>query len=422
MIRRAQWLDRAARGAHEYSLHAGPTGSLEDLPQPLGLDSGHVAPHYKRPFGAAKSQCGFHPAERPGTRKSFWQNRIPQMSVLFTPAYYLDAPSRFLDTIGDPGGQRNALVFEQSFVAAHPAAGAPGENESGTAHETILAAANPLASVDFPMKKTGHRRYTGKNMARAICFFFACVVASASGAIGESRLQVRSVVRADARTGRLVRSSIVKRTAASSVLKPPQSVSRPVQLPEAAATDVGAIVEQAAALHGVDPALVHSVIAVESGFNPLAVSPKGAQGLMQLIPATARRFGVTDSFDARQNIAAGVKYLRYLQDMFKDDKLALAAYNAGEGAVLKYGGVPPYRETEQYVSKVGRKLEAARPFSPPAQVVDSEGGSTQPNEPAGNQAEASATPLHALSLVTDESGRIHFVTGEPATRKSPRTP
>lgn len=188
-----------------------------------------------------------------------------------------------------------------------------------------------------------------------------------------------------------------------------------------AVTDVGAIVQQTAALHGVDPALVHSVIAVESGFNPLAVSPKGAQGLMQLIPATARRFGVTDSFDARQNIAAGVKYLRYLQDMFKDDRLALAAYNAGEGAVLKYGGVPPYRETEQYVSKVGKKLESAR-LSLVPQAIDSKGSSAQPNELAGEKPEASPEPLHALSLVTDESGRIHFVTGEPAARKMPRTP
>jgi len=104
----------------------------------------------------------------------------------------------------------------------------------------------------------------------------------------------------------------------------------------------------------VDPLLVDSVIRVESNYNPLAVSPKGAEGLMQLIPATARRFGVTNSFDVKENIEAGVTYLKYLLDMFGDDRLAVAAYNAGESAVMRYGDVPPYRETMNYVSRVGK--------------------------------------------------------------------
>jgi soluble lytic murein transglycosylase-like protein len=183
-------------------------------------------------------------------------------------------------------------------------------------------------------------------------------------------------------------------------------------------TDVGALVNQAAATHGVDAALVHSVISVESGFNPLAVSPKGAQGLMQLIPATARRFGVTDSFDARQNIEAGVKYLRYLQEMFKDDRLALAAYNAGEGAVARYGGIPPYRETEQYVEKVGRKLNAVRRNAPAAPAAAS-----NPSEAVTAKDPApEPVPLRALESFTDESGLIHFVTREVAARKTPPRP
>ncbi|HBY58994.1 MAG TPA: lytic transglycosylase domain-containing protein, partial [Solibacterales bacterium] len=119
--------------------------------------------------------------------------------------------------------------------------------------------------------------------------------------------------------------------------------------------------EETAREHGVEPALVHSVISVESGYNPFAVSPKGAEGLMQLIPGTARRLGVNNSFDPRQNVAAGVKHLKYLQDLYQGDlRLALAAYNAGEGAVKRYGDVPPYRETEGYVYKVGKKLRDAR--------------------------------------------------------------
>ncbi|HNY39857.1 MAG TPA: lytic transglycosylase domain-containing protein [Bryobacteraceae bacterium] len=258
-------------------------------------------------------------------------------------------------------------------------------------------------------------------MAQAICFVFACLLASPVVAMAEPRLQVRSVVRADARTGRLVRTSFVRRTPAPLAVKPFQPAPMPAPLETDQTTDVGAIVERTAALHGVDPALVHSVIAVESGFNPLAVSPKGAQGLMQLIPATARRFGVTDSFDAKQNIEAGVKYLRYLQDMFQDDKLALAAYNAGEGAVMKYGGVPPYRETEQYVRKVGKKLEAVR-GSGSAQPGQPGPIVPQPNELASEMAEPAAEPVRTLALVTDESGRIHFVTGERSARKSPGTP
>ena len=118
--------------------------------------------------------------------------------------------------------------------------------------------------------------------------------------------------------------------------------------------------EEAAKNLDVSPLLVDSVIQVESNYNPYAISPKGAQGLMQLMPATARRFGVTNSFDAKQNIEGGVRYLKFLQDTFKDDRLAIAAYNAGEGAVTKYGGVPPYTETKNYVVKVGDKYSKAK--------------------------------------------------------------
>jgi soluble lytic murein transglycosylase-like protein len=117
-------------------------------------------------------------------------------------------------------------------------------------------------------------------------------------------------------------------------------------------------IEEAASLHGVSVALVRTIIQVESAFDAQAVSSKGAQGLMQLMPATARRFGVTDAFDPRQNIFAGVKYLRVLLDMFNGDvTLAAAGYNAGENAVVRYNGVPPYRETRGYVEKVRALLD-----------------------------------------------------------------
>ncbi len=112
-------------------------------------------------------------------------------------------------------------------------------------------------------------------------------------------------------------------------------------------------VEAAARQHEVSPDLVRAVITVESEFDQWAVSSKGARGLMQLMPATARRFGVTNPFDARANIFAGTQYLRILLDQFAGDvALALAAYNAGEHAVERYRGIPPYRETRGYVAKV----------------------------------------------------------------------
>jgi soluble lytic murein transglycosylase-like protein len=123
---------------------------------------------------------------------------------------------------------------------------------------------------------------------------------------------------------------------------------------------LAAIVADAARTHSVDPRLVAAVVRQESAGRAEAVSPVGAQGLMQLMPATAKFLGVTNSFDARQNVFAGTKYLRMLLDTFQGDlDLALAAYNAGPGAVQKYRGIPPYRETQNYVAKIRRNYEAS---------------------------------------------------------------
>ena len=117
----------------------------------------------------------------------------------------------------------------------------------------------------------------------------------------------------------------------------------------------------AARQHGVDEAVVRAIIHAESAFNPNALSRVGAQGLMQLMPATARRFGVGNAFDASQNIAGGVQYLAWLLKRFNGDvALAAAGYNAGEGAVDKYKGVPPYAETQRYVQRVAVLAERYR--------------------------------------------------------------
>ncbi len=201
-----------------------------------------------------------------------------------------------------------------------------------------------------------------------LCFIGAALLAlAASAAAGGpdlSSANITSVVRSDPRTGRLVRVMAAPRNA-----KPgkPQSAAW-----KTAAEKLDRYVKQTAERYEVDPALVDSVIRAESAYNPFAVSPKGAQGLMQLMPATARRLSVRDTFNPLENIDGGVRYLKYLLTLYGDrpkpEHLALAAYNAGEGAVFKYGGVPPYRETTQYVNKVVHGWQSRKAAEPPPAV------------------------------------------------------
>jgi len=198
--------------------------------------------------------------------------------------------------------------------------------------------------------------------------------------------QVMSVVRTDARTGRLVRSIVVS----------PNSATRKA----ATEAEVRAWIEEAAKNFEVSPLLVDSVVQVESNYNPFAVSPKGAQGLMQLMPATARRFGVKNTFDARQNIEGGVRYLKFLHDTFQDDRLAIAAYNAGEKSVTKYGTVPPYAETVSYVAKVGKKYGQAQRAAAKNNSVTKSPETAQPPEDQ---------PRHIVAYL-DAEGRLHIAT------------
>jgi len=128
-----------------------------------------------------------------------------------------------------------------------------------------------------------------------------------------------------------------------------------------AGSDLVRLVEQAAERHGLDPGLVLAVVSVESGFRPEAVSAKGAQGLMQLMPRTAASLGVSDALDPEQNVDAGVRHLEALVRLYDGDLTrALAAYNAGQGAVARHGGVPPYRETRAYVRRVLERYHARK--------------------------------------------------------------
>ena len=172
---------------------------------------------------------------------------------------------------------------------------------------------------------------------------------------------------------------------------PPRVVSStgPAAEPSAPPAGIDEAVARIAAEHSLSPQLIHSVIKVESNYNPHAISSKGALGLMQLIPATARRFGVTDVFNPVQNIQGGAKYLRYLLDLYHNNfPLALAAYNAGEAAVARYGGVPPFAETRNYLILVGRRLAEAK---------------------KAEAAHAAAAPAAVQAVESKEAGPAHVV-------------
>jgi hypothetical protein len=197
------------------------------------------------------------------------------------------------------------------------------------------------------------------------------------------------VVKVDVRSGKLVRTLVA-------------TPKTDLPGPAGGAADVHSLVAEAAKNFDVNPLLVDSVIQVESNYNPFAVSPKGAQGLMQLMPGTAQRFGVTDSFDPKQNIEAGVRYLKLLKDTFQDERLAIAAYNAGERAVAKYKDVPPYAETVSYVAKVGKKYGQAKRAASQSNEIEHQAKNAEEPKPEEG-------PKHILAYV-DPEGKLHIAT------------
>ena len=162
--------------------------------------------------------------------------------------------------------------------------------------------------------------------------------------------------REDSDTGRLVRVGVRVRESSKSASTSAHAAApglTVVQGRSSRGVDLDALVRREGERHGVDPDLIFAVIRQESAFDPYAVSVAGAVGLMQLMPETAKRFGVKDILDPAENVSGGVQYLRLLMERYEGDhRLALAAYNAGEGAVDRYEGIPPYSETRGYVKRI----------------------------------------------------------------------
>jgi hypothetical protein len=198
------------------------------------------------------------------------------------------------------------------------------------------------------------------------------------------------------------------------------------------------LIEDAASKFGVSSDLVRAIITVESAFDEYAVSSKGAQGLMQLMPATARRFGVANPYDPAQAIMGGTEYLSYLLGLFRGNiDLAAAGYNAGENAVLRYGGVPPYKETRNYVLRVNQVLgsgpmlmgAAAAGATPSAGSALGFAGSLPPSlqpRASGRKVTAPARPARALVRLppriyyrwVDGTGSTHFADSPPSDGSS----
>jgi len=163
---------------------------------------------------------------------------------------------------------------------------------------------------------------------------------------------MRTAVLAAAMSGAPMARPVIAIFPAAKMLEPQVDVATEFEVVPASEA-YEAIIQEAAAEYDVDPALIRAVMQAESAFHPYAVSRAGAEGLMQLMPALADEMGVSDSFDPRENIMGGVRYLKRLLDYHNGDlELALASYNAGPGNVARYGGVPPFRETRNYVKTI----------------------------------------------------------------------
>lgn len=336
----------------------------------------HVTSDNQVPIRLGHAQGSEDSAKRATTLYMVGNHGITQRSVPLRRANQGDVTRSFENPRGDVLNQCRSVQRQKSLVPAHTGTATANEHKPGSrpvpfTHEMMItyvrrgqsaqdAAASSCGNVKTLTPRSVVRVLRCGAIVRAnkkmyICSLVAFAMLAASpmpaaevtSALPERKPPERKtlVVRADPHTGRLVQSAVVST----------RTLTRP-----ATARDISEIVERSSRAHDVDPLLVHSMIKVESNYDPYAVSSKGAEGLMQLMPPTARMLGVSDSFDPRQNIEAGVKYLSYLKSVYKDDRLALAAYNAGPGAVDKYKWIPPYRETQNYVDQVGKRYGDAR--------------------------------------------------------------
>jgi hypothetical protein len=388
-------------GGHEGG-GCGVNGVVQEEREEAGGDLRHVTGDDQVPGGIRMVKCGEDSAER-----AFAGVKVGDGNAAgdrFAGADEDGATGSLFHLTGDGFDEGEAAKGQTSLIATHARTASAGQNVPRRFHIRMIPGAVLPKSGNsremLPFTFQGTMRYCSKLMCGAVLVSAGLHAADS----GQQYTRVTSVVRADARSGKLVRSVIVTPKAVTqqrveeSVIAP-RVVTRGAGVDEPVAPSPAGIedaVAQIAAQHSLNADLLHAVIKVESNYNPLAVSNKGALGMMQLIPATARRFGVSNVFNPVENIQGGARYLRYLLDLYHwDYPLALAAYNAGEGAVAKYGGVPPYRETQNYVNLVGRQFTTQKAKRAAKQA-------------AAPKAETKEGQGH-IQTVVDADGSVHYV-------------
>jgi soluble lytic murein transglycosylase-like protein len=247
----------------------------------------------------------------------------------------------------------------RDYIEPRPAAvaGTRIARQAGKAVSSFreLLAKEALPKRDGPNSGMGLSDY----FARPVIFPQASRLGAARGRSGAAAAPAADAsAAAGERTGRRFKAQAAgeqRRPRTDAAGRSLRQGAQRIQLPASESDAIEQAIRQAASRYNLSPGLIRSVIRAESAFQPQAVSPAGAQGLMQLMPETAKELGVTDPFDVRQNIDGGVRYLRRMLDRFDGDlKMALSAYNAGPGAVEKYEGQVPYAETRHYVKRVLR--------------------------------------------------------------------
>ncbi len=333
---------------------------------------------------------GLHSSEGSKSGPQIGDDGETEHSVFLRIANKRDVAGDISQHEADALHQCGALAKQQSFIGSHPRAVPAGQHVTGYAHSRMITLRfAPGFTYRFP------------HMIRfATCLGLMAAISGALLSAEEIPSRTTLVVRTDARSGRLVRSVVM----APKVITP-RSTDEPEPTSHAPAPVSSSLLETIdaiAAKYEIEGPLVHSVIKAESNYNPYAVSPKGAEGLMQLIPSTAKRFGVSNSFDPKENIEGGVKYLKFLMELYNNDYVkVIAAYNAGEGAVTKYGGIPPYAETRNYVYQVGRNLVNARKTA-------------EANKPAPAPPETKTSKdgeqFHPIQAITGPDGKVYYKT------------
>ena len=393
LVQCAQRLEFARNGEGHDAVEAGFDCSYK-IEEQLGANARHVAGGNQIPIlGMFGKQSRFYPREGAAVTHAVRDHGKSQTGVDLGRSHQAHRTCNARNFAGNMLGQDASGERQQRLIAAHAEAPASYQNKAPQAS---------LKHVEMvPLQYVIQRFLPALIAAWALPFAIQAETVPSRTTI---------TVKADAHTGRLIRSVVVSPKILSVV--EPASLSTVVpaaQKNPLTAETLTDMIDQIAERNQVEPSLVHSVIKAESNYNPAALSPKGAQGLMQLIPSTARRFGVSNSFNVQENVEGGVKYLKFLMDLYHNDyKKVIAAYNAGEGAVTKYGGIPPYAETITYVYRVAKNLKTARQY---AEIRAADRKLAPPPQPPVQTAVMKPEEeSHPIVAVTGADGKVYYKT------------